>query len=157
VNRQFIIILILDNELKYLPGVGPKRAELFKTELGISSWGDLLFHFPYRYIDRSKFYKINELNKDLPYIQIKGKFTHIETSNFSKNKKKLIGYFADSTGVVEIIWFQGINWILNSISRDKEYVIFGKPTIFGNRINIVHPDIEEITKWQTQLVSNLYP
>lgn len=148
---------ILDNELTYLPGVGPKRAELLKTELGLFTWKDLLFNFPYRYIDRSKFYNISELHKDLPYIQLKGKFTHLETSNISKNKKKLTGYFTDSTGVVEIVWFQGITWILNSLSRNKEYVIFGKPNLFGSRLNIVHPDIEDLEKWQSQLVSNLYP
>lgn len=148
---------ILDNELTYLPGVGPKRAELLKNELGLTTWNDLLYYFPYRYIDRSKFYNINELNKDLPYIQIKGKFTHLETSNISINKKKLTGYFTDATGVIEIVWFNAANWIISSISRDKEYVLFGKPTLFGNRLNIVHPDIEEFTKWQKQLVSNLYP
>ena len=77
---------ILDNELTYLPGVGPKRAELLKNELGLTTWNDLLYYFPYRYIDRSKFYNINELNKDLPYIQIKGKFTHLETSNIHYHK-----------------------------------------------------------------------
>ncbi len=148
---------ILDNELTYLTGVGPKRALLFKEELNLTTWGDLLYTFPYRYIDRSKFYKIEELNKDLPYIQIKGKFTHFELTSISRNSKKLTGYFGDQTGVVEVVWFQGISWIKDSITKDKEYVIFGKPKAFGNRINIVHPDIEEYEKWQKQLVNNLYP
>lgn len=148
---------ILDNELTYLPGVGPKRAALLKEELGLISWRDLLFYFPYRYIDRSKFYSISDLNKDLPYIQIKGSFTHFELTSLTRNTKKLTGYFSDGTGVVEIVWFQGINWIRESIARNKEYVLFGKPKAFGSRLNIVHPDIEDYEKWQKQLVNNLYP
>lgn len=148
---------ILDNELTYLPGVGPKRAAIFKDELGLVTWRDLLFYFPYRYIDRSKFYSISELHKDLPYIQIKGRFTNFELTSITRNSKKLTGYFSDDTGVVEVVWFQGINWIKDSISRNKEYVLFGKPKSFGSRLNIVHPDIEEYEKWQKQLVNNLYP
>jgi len=148
---------LLNNELTYLTGVGPKRALLLKEELGLSTWGDLLYNFPYRYIDRSKFYKIEELNKDLPYIQIKGKFTHFELTSISRSSKKLTGYFGDETGIVEVVWFQGITWIKDSINKNSEYVLFGKPKAFGNRINIVHPDIEEFGKWQKQLVSNLYP
>ena len=148
---------ILDTEITYLTGVGPKKAELLKDELGIETFADLLFHFPYRYIDRSKFYKISELNKDLPYIQVKGKFTHFETSSIGKGRKKLTGYFGDETGIVEIIWFQSTNWILSSLKKTEEYVVFGKPTSFGNQINIVHPDIENYNKWQKKLVNALYP
>lgn len=148
---------ILDNELTYLPGVGPKRATLLKEELGLISWRDLLFYFPYRYIDRSKFYSVADLNKDLPYIQIKGSFTHFELTTLTRNTKKLTGYFSDGTGVLEVVWFQSINWIRESISRNKEYVLFGKPKAFGSRLNIVHPDIEDYEKWQKQLVNNLYP
>jgi ATP-dependent DNA helicase RecG len=148
---------ILDSDITYLTGVGQKRAKLLKDELNISTYKDLLYYFPYRYIDRSKFYKIQDLNKDLPYIQIKGEFSHFEISNISKGKKKLTGFFADDTGVVEIVWFQGINWIKDSINIQTEYVLFGKPKAFGNRINIVHPDIEEYSKWQKQLANSLYP
>ncbi|HOZ29456.1 MAG TPA: ATP-dependent DNA helicase RecG [Bacteroidales bacterium] len=148
---------LLKSELKYLPGVGPKRAQLLKDELGLETWEDLLFYFPYRYIDRSKFYKIEELNKELPYIQIKGQFTHFELSSIGRSSKKLTGYFTDETGVVEIVWFQGIKWIKDSINRNTEYIIFGKPKLFGSKINIVHPDIEEFNKWQQRLVGNLYP
>ncbi|MDD2385870.1 MAG: ATP-dependent DNA helicase RecG [Bacteroidales bacterium] len=148
---------ILDTEITYLPGVGPKKAALLNEELGIQTFADLLFHFPYRYIDRSKFYKISELHKDLPYIQVKGKFTHFETSSIGKGRKKLTGYFGDETGIVEIIWFQSTNWIQSSLKKTSEYVIFGKPTSFGNQINIVHPDIEDYNKWQNKLVNALYP
>ncbi|MDD2635540.1 MAG: ATP-dependent DNA helicase RecG [Bacteroidales bacterium] len=148
---------ILDTEITYLTGVGPKKASLLKDELGIETFADLLFHFPYRYIDRSKFYKIRELHKDLPYIQVKGKFTHFETSSIGKGRKKLTGYFGDETGIVEIIWFQSTNWILSSLKKTEEYVVFGKPTSFGNQINIVHPDIENYNKWQQKLANALYP
>jgi ATP-dependent DNA helicase RecG len=116
-----------------------------------------MFYFPYRYIDRSKFYNIKELHKDLPYLQIKGRFTQFETTSLGKGKKKLVGYFADSTGVVEIVWFQGISWVKEAIKIGAEYVLFGKPKAFGNWLNIVHPDIEEFSKWEKQLVNNLYP
>lgn len=148
---------ILDSDITYLQGVGPKRAKLLKEELSINTYRDLLYYFPYRYIDRSKFYKIEDLHKDLPYIQIKGRFTQFELSSVGKGKKKLTGFFADDTGVVEVVWFQGISWIKDSINLLDEYVLFGKPKIFGSRINIVHPDIEEYSKWQKQLVNSLYP
>lgn len=148
---------ILETDITYLQGVGPKRAKLLTEELGILNYKDLLFHFPYRYIDRSRFFKISELHKDLPYIQLRGKFTRFELSSIGRGKKKLTGYFTDNTGVVEIIWFQGISWIQGSINTKDEYVIFGKPKTFGQRINIAHPDIEEYNKWQSKLVSALHP
>ena len=148
---------LLETDLTFLQGVGPKRAKLFSEELGISSFKDLLFHFPYRYVDRSKFYKISELNKELPYIQIKGKFTNFTLTSMGRGKKKLTGFFTDNTGVVELVWFQGISWVQKTINLTDEYVLFGKPKSFGNRINIIHPDIEEYNKWQSKLVSALHP
>ncbi len=148
---------ILETDITYLQGVGPKRAKLLTEELGLLTYKDLLFHFPYRYIDRSRFFKIKELHKDLPYIQLRGKFTSFEISSIGRGTKKLTGYFTDSTGVIEIIWFQGISWIQGSINTKDEYVIFGKPKAFGQRINIVHPDIEEYNRWQSKLVSALHP
>ncbi len=147
----------LTTEIKFLKGVGPKRAELFQSELGINTFRDLLYYFPFRYIDRSKYYTINELNKDLPYIQIRGKFSHFEMASAGKFKKKLSGFFADNTGVVEIVWFQGTNMIKDSIKPGIEYVIFGKPSQFGSRINIIHPEIEEATKHDNSLANSLVP
>ncbi len=148
---------ILDTEITYLQGVGPKRAKILEEEIGVRTFEDLLFYFPYRYIDRSKFYNISDLHKELPYIQIRGRFNNFEVSNITRNKKKLTGYFTDNTGIIEIVWFQSINWIKDSISSSKEYVLFGKPKAFGNKLNIVHPDIEEYGKWQKKLVNSLYP
>jgi ATP-dependent DNA helicase RecG len=148
---------LLDSEITFLPGVGPKKAQLLTEELGIKTFNDLLFYFPFRYIDRSRFYNISDLHKDLPYIQIKGRFTHFELSSIGRGKKKLTGYFSDETGVVEVVWFQSISWIQNSIKKTEQYVLFGKPKSFGSKINIVHPDIEEYNKWQAKLVNALYP
>lgn len=148
---------ILNSEIKYLKGVGPKRAELLNEELGIQTYRDLLFYFPFRYIDRSKFYSISDLHKDLPYIQIKGKFTYFESASIGKFKKKLTGYFADSSGVVEIVWFQRTSQIKDSITPGKEYVVFGKPSKFGSKINIVHPEIEEAEKYEKSLANTLFP
>ena len=108
---------LLDSEITFLPGVGPKKAQLLTEELGIKTFNDLLFYFPFRYIDRSRFYNISDLHKDLPYIQIKGRFTHFELSSIGRGKKKLTGYFSDETGVVEVVWFQSISWIQNSIKK----------------------------------------
>ncbi len=151
------MLTILDTEITYLKGVGPKKAELLNKELDIKTFKDLLYYFPYRYIDRSRFYKIDELHKDLPYIQIKGKFSDLRTTANGRNKKKLTAYFSDDTGIIEVIWFQSINQIKDYISNTKEYVLFGKPKLFGNRINIIHPDIEELVNWEKKLANNLYP
>lgn len=147
----------LSTEIKFLKGVGPKRAELLGEELEVKTFRDLLFYFPFRYIDRSKFYSVVDLNKDLPYIQIRGKFSHFETASAGKYKKKLSGFFADKTGIVEIVWFQGTSIIKDSIKPGIEYVLFGKPSQFGSRINIIHPEIEEAAKHDNSLASSLVP
>ena len=131
----------LKTEIQYLPGVGEKRAKILKQELGINTFGDLLFTFPYKYIDKTKFYKINELNPNLPYIQIKGKIIGLRTEG-QKLKKRLIAIFRDDTGTIELLWFKGIKWIQESIKLNTEYVIFGKPSKFGSKINVVHPELE---------------
>lgn len=136
---------ILLKDIKFLPGVGPRRAELLEKELGISTFGDLLYYFPYRYLDRTKFYKINELSSDLPYIQVRGTITGYQKTG-APNKSRLIATFCDNTGTIELIWFKGDKWIPGTYPVDREYIIFGKPSIFNNRINLIHPDIEEAGK-----------
>src|SRR3989304_4733792 len=102
--------------INFLKGVGPKRAELFQNELGIHTFQDLLTHFPFRYVDRTKFFKISEISSDLPFIQIKGQIISAET--VGKNRgKRLVALFKDDTGVIELVWFQGIRWILPSLKR----------------------------------------
>ncbi len=131
----------LDQDIKYLPGVGPKRAELLAKELKIKTFGDLIYYFPYKYIDRTKFYKISEIHPQMPHIQTKGKIQSVETIG-TGNKQRLTAIFYDSTGNIDLVWFKNIKWHSNNLKKDKEYIIFGKPTEFNGRINVVHPEIE---------------
>ncbi|MBU0764373.1 MAG: ATP-dependent DNA helicase RecG, partial [Bacteroidetes bacterium] len=126
---------VLNNDIMYLPGVGPKRAEILQSELGIFTFGDLLGHFPYRYVDRTKFYRIGEVHSGLPYIQVRGKFSSLEVVK-GKGRNRLSGIFSDGTGVLELVWFQGFKWIKQSIKHDCEYIVFGKPGKYGNIVNI---------------------
>ena len=141
---------VLNKDIKYLPGVGPKRANLFAEELDIRCYGDLLYYFPYKYVDRTRFYQIKDVHPDLSNIQIKGKIVKFEIAG-KPNKKRLIGYFADDTGIIELVWFRGINWIRKSYTLDKEYVIFGKPTVFNRKINLVHPEIESLEDYNSRI------
>ncbi|MCF8336039.1 MAG: ATP-dependent DNA helicase RecG [Bacteroidales bacterium] len=141
---------VFNKDITYLPGVGPKRAKLFAEELDIKYYGDLLYYFPYKYVDRTKFYNIKDVHPDLANIQIKGKIVKFELAG-KPNKRRLIGYFADNTGMIELVWFRGINWIRKSYTLDKEYVIFGKPTLFNKQINIVHPEIESLEEYNSRI------
>ena len=136
---------LLDTDIKYLQGVGPKRAELLNKELNIFTYRDLLYFFPYKYIDRTKIYSISELNQDLPYVQIKGVITGYYTEGRGAGKR-LIADFKDDTGTVKLVWFKGTKWIIQNYLLDVEYVVFGKPSIFNGQINIIHPEIEASEK-----------
>ena len=131
----------LEQEIKFLPGVGPKRAELLFKELKIKTFKDLIYYFPFKYIDRTKFYKITEIHSQMPYIQIKGKIRSIETIG-EGNKQRLTAQFFDDTGTIELVWFRSIKWQKEHLKINAEYIVFGKPSDFGNRINLVHPDME---------------
>ncbi len=144
----------LDTSIEYLKGVGPQRAELLKKELGIFTFGDLLHHFPFRYVDRTKFYTAREATADLPYIQLKGQIRSLVMKG-DKRKKYLTGRFEDSTGSIELKWFQGAKWILSSIKLNTEYILFGKPTEFNGQINIIHPELELSSEAATGVASNL--
>ncbi len=136
---------ILNKDIKYLTGVGPKRAALFNEECQIFTCKDLLYYFPYRYIDRTRVYQINEIDPELPYIQITGKIIRMEAIG-QKRKKRLVASFTDGTGVIELVWFRGISWMEENLKSGVEYLVFGKPTLFNRKINIAHPDIEELEK-----------
>jgi len=140
----------------YLQGVGPKKAETLRNELGIATIKDLLYYFPYKHIDRSQFHKINEIHAEMPYIQIKGRILGFKLEG-QKFKQRLTAQFADETGTIELLWFKGIKWIQDSIKTGKDYIIFGKPGKFGNKINIIHPEIEEPEQKEKQLASSLQP
>ncbi len=128
-------------DVKYLPGVGPARAALLKGELQISTLHDLLYYFPYKYIDRSRIFLIREVDGTMPYIQLKGKILSFEQIGEGR-KQRLIAHFTDGTGVADLVWFSGIKYTLDRYRPGVEYVVFGKPTIFGGRVNVAHPEID---------------
>jgi ATP-dependent DNA helicase RecG len=144
----------LDTNITYLTGVGPKRAELFNKELNIYSFRDLIYYFPYKYIDRTRFYKIAELDPDLPFVQIKGIIKGYVTEGYGKTKR-LVADFQDDTGTVKLVWFKGGKWITGSYSPGIEYIVFGKPGVFNGLINIVHPEIEAVDKLAERINSAL--
>ncbi len=146
----------LTTDIMYLPGVGPKRAELLRKELGINTFGDLIRYYPFKYIDRSKIYKIVEISDNMPYIQLVGKIVRVEEIG-GKRMKRLSVLFSDGTGTVELIWFKGLKWVAKSLNPNLEYIIFGKPTAFGGRFSIVHPEIEEYKPNQDKLLIPLQP
>ena len=132
---------ILDTPIDFLKGVGPLRSDLLKKELRIFNYGDLLMHYPFRYIDRSKIHTISELRESMPNIQLKGKIIKFEEKG-QKRAKRLIAYFQDETGVLELVWFKGARWIRSSIKLHTEYIVFGKPSAFKGNFNIVHPEMD---------------
>ena len=146
----------LNDSIQFIQGVGPKRAEILTSELNISTIEDMLYYFPFKYIDRTKFYKISELNADLPYIQIRGKILEFNVVGIGKSKR-LTARFYDETGGIELVWFKGLTWITKSYKTNVEYVIFGKPNLFNSNINISHPEIEEANIFDKSLVTSLQP
>lgn len=128
-------------DIKFLPGVGPHRAEILEKELGIRSFRDLLYHFPYKYVDRSRIYRISEIDGTMPYIQLRGQILSFETFGEGR-QRRLVAHFSDGTGVADLVWFQGIKFVSGKYRCREEYIVFGKPTVFGGRVNIAHPDID---------------
>jgi ATP-dependent DNA helicase RecG len=149
-----IIQDFLDTNITYLTGVGPKRAELINKELNIFTYKDLLYYFPYRYIDRTKFYKIAELDPDLPYVQIRGVIRGYTTEGHGAGKR-LAADFQDETGTVKLLWFKGLKWITGSYAPGVEFIVFGKPGVFNGMINIIHPEIEAVSATTQRLTSAL--
>jgi ATP-dependent DNA helicase RecG len=144
----------LDTEITYLPGVGPKRAELLNKELSIFTFRDLLYYFPYKYIDRTRFYKIAELDPDLPFVQIRGKIRGYYTEGAGPGKR-LVADFQDETGTIKLIWFKGAKWVTGNFVPGVEFIVFGKPGVFNGMINIIHPEIEAVDKIAERLNSAL--
>jgi ATP-dependent DNA helicase RecG len=144
----------LDTDITYLNGVGPKRAELLNKELGIKTYRDLLYYFPYKYIDRTKFYNISELDPDLPFVQIKGVIKGYYQEGHGPGKR-LVADFQDDTGIIKLIWFKGLKWITGTYSPGVEFIVFGKPGVFNGMINIIHPEIEAVSSRAERLSSSL--
>ena len=133
---------ILDQDIQYLPGVGPNRKKILGEELGIHTYGDLLENYPYKHVDRSKIYTIHELTGDMPFVQIVGHILSFETFQMGPRKERVVAHFTDGTGIADLVWFQGGKYAKQSYQVGTEYVVFGKPTVFNNRINITHPDMD---------------
>ena len=136
---------ILDKEITYLPGVGPKRAQLLEKELGIRTFRDLLYTFPFRYVDRSKFYAISEIDSTSAYIQLRGAIKSVSLAGNGKGTR-LIAILGDGTGYIELVFFKGIKWMQEKLKVGEEYIVFGKPSVFNDRFNFVHPEIEPVSK-----------
>ena len=132
-----------NTSLEFLKGVGPQRAAILQKELRLFTFGDLIQYFPFRHEDRTKFYAISEINAEMPFVQLKGKITDFEIVGVGF-KKRLVGHFEDETGTVELVWFQGINFVTKKIKPNTIYVVFGKPNRFGNKFSIAHPEIEPL-------------
>ena len=132
---------ITTRDIKYLQGVGPQRATMLNKELNIFSLHDLLYYFPYKYVDRSRLYYIHEIDGNMPYIQLKGQILSFETVGEGR-QRRLVAHFSDGTGVIDLVWFQGIKYLIGKYKVHEEYIVFGKPTVFNGRINVAHPDID---------------
>ena len=127
----------------YLPGVGPNRKKMLSNELGIETYGDLLEYYPYKYVDRSKVYTIHELTGDMPYVQVIGKILSFETFPMGARKERVVAHFTDGTGICDLTWFNGGKNAKQNYKIGTKYLVFGKPTVFNNRINFTHPDLDD--------------
>ena len=144
----------LNTPIEYLKSVGPAKAELLKKELHIFKYADLLTFYPFRYVDRTKFYKIKEITADLPYVQLRGKIVHTETIGV-KRAQRFVAILSDGTGRLELVWFQGAKWIAEKLKphQTNEYVVFGRPSSFNGKINIAHAEIELVSEENTTFAS----
>ena len=134
---------ILQQDIQYLPGVGPNRKKMLSQELGINTIGDLLQNYPYRHVDRSRLYSIRELTGDMPYVQVRGQILSFETFKMSARKERVVAHFTDGSGrVMDLVWFVYGKNALTKYKVNTDYVIFGKPTVFNGRIQVAHPDVE---------------
>ena len=134
---------ILQQDIQFLPGVGPNRKKMLSQELGIETIGDLLQYYPYRHVDRSRLYSIQELTGDMPYVQVKGRILSFETFKMNARKERVVGHFTDGSGrVMDLVWFTYGKSAISKYKVGTEYVVFGKPTVFNGRVQVAHPDIE---------------
>lgn len=137
---------ILDQDIMYLPGVGPRKKEILSKELNINTFGDLLEYYPYKYVDRTQIYRIAQLQGDMPYVQLRGRILSFEEFDMGPRRKRLVAHFSDGWNVADLVWFQGTKYILNTYKVGVDYIVFGKPSMYGGRFQIAHPDIDEATE-----------
>ncbi|MFQ5334831.1 MAG: ATP-dependent DNA helicase RecG [Flavobacteriales bacterium] len=147
---------LLSTPIEYLKGVGPKRAALLRSELNIDSFEDLLYYYPFRYIDRSEYHRIRDLDESMGYAQIKGTVTAIEESG-PKHRKRLKAGFTDDSGQMELIWFKGLHWIKSMLKPGADYLVYGKPVRYGKMFNMAHPEVEPLTSETTSNAGKLQP
>ena len=133
---------ILNQDIKYLPGVGPNRKKLLSQELGIETFGDLLEYYPYKYVDRSKVYTVHELTGDMPFVQVVGHILSFETFEMGPRKERVVAHFSDGTGIMDLVWFNGGKYAMKTYKIGTDYLVFGKPGVYNNRIQLQHPDID---------------
>lgn len=133
---------ILSQDIMYLPGVGPKKKTLLANEIGVTTYGDLLEYYPYKYVDRSRIYTIREMTGEMPYVQAVGRILSWDVFDMTPRKQRYVAHFSDGTGVMDLVWFNGGKYARQTYKVGEEYVVFGKPSVFSGRINIQHPDIE---------------
>ena len=133
---------ILSQDIKFLPGVGPNRKKMLTQELGIETYGDLLEYYPYKYIDRSKVYTVRELTGEMPFVQVVGHILSFETFEMGPRKERVVAHFSDGTGIMDLVWFNGGKWAKQNYKIGKDYLVFGRPSVFNNRIQVQHPEIE---------------
>ena len=133
---------ILDQDIMYLPGVGPNRKKMLSKELGIETYGDLLEYYPYKYVDRAKVYTVHELTGDMPFVQVVGRILSFETFEMGPRKERVVAHFTDGTGIMDLVWFNGGKYAKQTYKIGTEYLVFGRPGVFNNRIQVQHPDID---------------
>ena len=140
---------ILEQDLQYLPGVGPNRKKMLSEQLGIKTYGDLLEYFPYKYVDRSKVYTVHELTGDMPFVQVVGHILSFEKFEMGSRKLRVVAHFTDGTDIMDLVWFNYGKSAMTKYKIGTKYMVFGKPTVFNNRIQVGHPDIDEASKVDT--------
>ncbi|UKK48044.1 ATP-dependent DNA helicase RecG [Prevotella sp. E9-3] len=140
---------LLSQDIMYLPGVGPNRKKLLSQELGIETYGDLLEYFPYKHVDRSKVYTVRELTGDMPFVQVVGQILSFETFEMGPRRQRVVAHFSDGTAIMDLVWFNGGKFIKQTYKIGKEYLVFGRPSVFNNRIQVQHPDIDDASKVDT--------
>ena len=137
---------VLSQDIMYLPGVGPNRKKLLSQELGIETYGNLLEYYPYKYVDRTRLYTIHELTGDMPFVQVVGHILSFETFPMGPRKERVVAHFTDGTGIMDLVWFNGGKYAARTYKIGQDYLVFGRPSVFNNRIQIQHPDMDDASK-----------
>jgi len=147
---------LLQTPIEYLKGVGPKRGELLRKEAGVSTYYDLLTYYPFRHVDRSRFTPIGEINSENVYLQIRGKVTDVQLIGQGRSSRLVVS-LRDASGSIDLVWFQGINWVKDKFTTGSEWVVFGKPSLFNGRYTISHPETETLDEFTAQPADPLHP